>query len=112
MSKSVNSNRLNPDNQNYLEMALSELWQDLDRDGHNMEPTISHLLIRRPCISSDPNIAGEDYNGCYTLPIGELTEDKKVLIATVIQWMGTSCGQALMNDAYNKAAKLESESLA
>ena len=105
MPRTLSIHRLNPKSGNWLEIALVEEWEKENANEYS-DSQLQDFIIRQRVNEDSADIAGTDINGTYALPIGELTEDMKTLMATVVQWMGTPCGQAMMEKAQKKAKLL------
>ncbi len=90
--------RLNPKAGNPREVAFAETWKKQDR-------RVPIGLLEVPCESNDPECVGGRSgfgNGPFKLPVGPCTERDEIVIATVIQWLGSNCGMSMLGEALRR----------
>lgn len=69
-----------------LEQLFAEEWDKINKREHGRTPTLPHLLD--PLNQHCPNaVLNEDYQK----------------VATIIQWLGSPCGQGFIEDVIQKA---------
>jgi ribosomal protein S27AE len=78
----------------FREKAFVEQWQQKEVDTLDM-------LLRKPCDRKDPQAVGRylDTNSCYKRPLGPVIERDRIIVETVIQWLGSNCGMSFLHGA-------------
>lgn len=98
----LHTSRLRPEAQNPREVAFAEQWVKEDE-----QYLLTHLF-RVPCTKDDPECVNPkdhlwNFGFYYKAPLGEPTERDRIVAATLIQWLGSNCGMALVYSALEKA---------
>ena len=88
---------------NPREAAFAEAWAEHDR---------LHLLENLLIVNCDPETPGAQarfggVGGHFVEPVGRATDRDRVIVATVIQWLGSNIGISFLEEALGKfGAKL------
>jgi hypothetical protein len=93
----LHSHRLTKEAGNPLEVAFAKEWQKAHEFSDLLE-----LLMRVPCTTDDPDAVSRATHGMgpYKMPLGKPTERDRILAATIIQWLGSSVGNALIDQVW------------
>jgi len=88
----IHAERVN-NSSDFRERAFVEHWQTKEAD------TVE-LLMRKQCARDDPRAVGYfmDTNTRYMRPLGPTTHRDRVVAETVIQWLGSNCGMAFLQE--------------
>ena len=70
---------------NPLEQRFAEKWEEININWNTAEPDGQGTLDY--CLAEDRNH-----------PMGEVTDRDRTVAATVIQWLGSPCGQCFLRD--------------
>jgi hypothetical protein len=73
-----------------LENAFADAWEK-QNDRYDSQGDLLRLLMHR----------GDSPLGWYRMPF-EITQRDAVIVATVVQWLGTNCGFAFLTEALEK----------
>jgi hypothetical protein len=94
----LHSDRLRPDRDNPREVAFIAQW-----DQENVYADVLERLFEVPCSIDDPDMfARNGTNGPYKLPLGRTTERDRIVVATVLQWLGSNVGLSYVRECLRR----------
>lgn len=85
-----------------LEKALAELWEE--RNSLPQGVGFGHGILQDLFIDYHLYSSLSDKFGMARVEIHhEITHQERMVVATVVQWLGSDCGQVLLRDACSRA---------
>lgn len=94
----LHADRLSPDRDNPIEVAFAREW----REQNNLSHTAAYL-VQVPCAADDKDCIQSCCGGHVKKPFGDLTQEHATVMATLVQWLGSTCGMCFLREALGMA---------
>jgi hypothetical protein len=94
----LHSHRLDPKQNNPREIAFIEQWRH-----ENEYADILYRLMSVPCSTDDPERVFNGMGYATKMPIGKPEKRDRVIVETVLQWLGSNVGFDFVRQSLNRS---------